>query len=303
MLDVTLLGTGGGMPLPGRYLSATLITYRGNKILIDCGEGTQVSMREINSGFKSIDMICITHIHCDHIIGLPGLLGTIGNSGRVNPLLILGPEGISEAVSAARVIAKYLPYEINVIENPQQEIELYKGEIVIKTLELDHSSPCIGYQLYVKRRPKFDLEKALSNKVPKDIWNQLQKSDEPIFYEEREYYPHLVLGEVRKGIKVSLVTDTRPILEIIPFIEGSDLFICEGTYAFDEEIEKAIKNKHMTFKEAATLAKKGSVKSLLLTHFGAALLTPEEYASNARNVFESTVIGRDHLSVNLNFSE
>ena len=123
----------------------------------------------------------------------------------------------------------------------EQEIELYKGEIVIKTLEVEHSSPCIAYQQYVKRRPKFDLEKALSNKVPSDIWNRLQKSDEPIFYEEREYYPHLVLGEVRKGIKVSLVTDTRPILEIIPFIEGSDLFICEGTYAFDKKSIKRLK--------------------------------------------------------------
>lgn len=303
MVDVTLLGTGGGMPLPGRYLSATLITYRGNKILIDCGEGTQVSMREINSGFKSIDMICITHIHGDHIIGLPGLLGTIGNSGRVNPLFIMGPVGIDEAVSAARVIAKYLPYDIKVIENPQQEIELYKGEIVIKTLEVDHSSPCLAYQVYVKRRPKFDLEKALSNNVPKAIWNQLQKSDEVISYEGKDFNPNLVLGEVRKGIKISLVTDTRPISEIIPFIEGSDLFICEGTYAFDEEIEKAIKNKHMTFKEAATLAKQGEVKSLMLTHFGAALLTPDDHASNARDIFEPTVIGKDHLSINLKFSE
>ena len=122
MLEVTLLGCGGGMPLPTRYLSAILLQYKGRKILIDCGEGTQVSMREINSGFKSIDIICITHIHGDHIIGLPGLLATIGNSGREEPLYIIGPEGINEAVVAIRVIAKYLPYEVIVIENPQTSL-------------------------------------------------------------------------------------------------------------------------------------------------------------------------------------
>ena len=124
MIEVTLLGCGGGMPWPGRYLSATLITYRGRKILIDCGEGTQVSMRKINAGFKSIDLICITHIHGDHIIGPLRLLGTIGNSGREEPLIIVGPEGIEEAVKAARVIARHLPYEIQVIENPNQIIRI-----------------------------------------------------------------------------------------------------------------------------------------------------------------------------------
>lgn len=303
MLDVTLLGTGGGMPLPGRYLSATLISYKGNKILIDCGEGTQVSMREINSGFKSIDMICITHLHGDHIIGLPGLLGTIGNSGRTIPLTIVGPEGIEEAILAARVIAKYLPYEIQVIENPKHVIELYKGDMTITTVEVDHSSPCLAYQLNVRRRPKFDLEKAIQNKVPKQLWGKLQKSDEIITYEGKKYDTHLVLGNERKGIKLCLVTDTRPLEGLPSFIEDSDLFICEGTYALDDEMEKAIKNKHMTFKEAATLAKQGNVKRLLLTHFGAALLNPKDYASNASDIFESTVIGEDHLSINLKFSE
>lgn len=303
MLDITLLGTGGGMPLPGRYLSSTLISYKGNKILIDCGEGTQVSMREVNSGFKSIDVICITHLHGDHIIGLPGLLETVGNSGRMQPLTIIGPQGIKEAILAARVIAKFLPYEINVIENPQQSIAFYQDELSIKTLEVEHSSPCLAYQIYVKRRPKFDLDKAISNNVPKFIWSQLQKSNEPICYDGKIYSPQLVLGESRKGIKVSFVTDTRPIPEIVSFIEDSEVFICEGTYALDEEIEKAVKNKHMTFKESATLAKQANVKQLILTHFGAALLNPDQSLLNASSVFEKTVIGKDHLVIKLSFPE
>ena len=98
MVDISLLGCGGGMPMPSRFLASTLINYKGKKILIDCGEGTQVSMKILGTGFKAIDLICITHGHGDHIVGLPGLLATIGNSGRVEPLTIIGPDGIKNII-------------------------------------------------------------------------------------------------------------------------------------------------------------------------------------------------------------
>ena len=116
MLDLALLGVGGGMPMPNRYLSSLLINYKGRKILIDCGEGTQVSMRELGWGFKTLDLILITHIHGDHINGLLGLLATIGNSDRVEPLTIIGPDGIKNAINAFTVLVPYLPYELEVIE-------------------------------------------------------------------------------------------------------------------------------------------------------------------------------------------
>ena len=156
MVDLLLLGCGGGMPMPNRFLSAALLSYKGRKILIDCGEGTQVSMRMSNTGFKTIDIICITHIHGDHIVGLPGLLGTIGNSGRSEPLTIIGPEGIADTVNKLRVIANWLPYEINIIENPKELLEIKDKNInwdtEISTSELDHSSPCIGYSFYFESR-------------------------------------------------------------------------------------------------------------------------------------------------------
>lgn len=299
MVDISLLGCGGGMPVPNRFLSATLINYMGRKILIDSGEGTQVSMKILGTGFKSIDIICITHGHGDHIVGLPGLLATIGNSGRVEPLTIIGPDGIEDIIKGLRVIVPYLPYEINIIENPRDTITLIEN-ISISTLELDHSAPCLGYSFYIKRKPRFDLEAAMTNNVPKILWNKLQKG-ENIIHEGREYEPNMVLGKERRGIKFSLITDTRPMDEITDFIKESDLFICEGTYGEDRDIEKAIKNKHMTFSEAAELARKGKVKELLLTHFSPAMNNPQEFIENARRIFENTILGEDRITKTLAF--
>jgi len=305
VVDVALLGCGGSMPMPNRFLSSLLINYKGRKILIDCGEGTQVSMRILGWGFKSIDIILITHSHGDHTVGLPGLLATIGNSGRTNPITIIGPKGISDIIKGLRVIAPYLPYDINIIEAESKacdfkitseglKITEKNHEISISNLELEHSSACLGYSLYINRKPKFDVEKATSNLVPKILWSRLQRG-EVISFEGNKYEPEMVLGDERSGIKISYITDTRPIVAIPEFIFGSDLFICEGTYGDDNDLEKAKINKHMTFTEAAELAKAGNVKELILTHFSPAMLEPGKFLDSAVNIFENTVIGSDRL--------
>ena len=318
MVDVCLLGCGGSMPTPYRSLSALLISFKGRKILVDCGEGTQVSMKQVGWGFKNIDIICLTHSHGDHTIGLPGLLSTIGNSGRTEPITIIGPEGISRIVNGLRVVAEYLPYEVRVIENPQElNISLYnegmiiedglesernRGQIQLKTLKVEHSAPCLAYNFYFKREKKFNVDKAIENNVPKILWSRLQR-EENILYEEKEYNSSLVLGEERKGIKIAIVTDTRPLEEIPEFIRESDLFICEGTYGDDLDKEKAIKYKHMTFREGATLAKEGKVKQLLLTHFSPSMMEPNVFLNNAKSVFENVVIGEDRMIFDLNFQK
>jgi len=305
MVDLLLLGCGGGMPMPNRFLSAVLLSYNGRKILIDCGEGTQVSMRMANTGFKTIDIICITHIHGDHIVGLPGLLATIGNSGRTELLTIVGPEGITDTVNKLRVIANWLPYEINIIENPKETFEIHTEHInlntKISTLELDHSSNCIGYSFDFERRPQFDVDKAMKNNVPKVLWSRLQKNEKKIIFEGIKYTDEMIMGKERKGIKISMTTDTRPIEGIDKFIENSDCFICEGTYGDDEDLPKAIKNKHMTFREAATIAQNGKARNLILTHFSTAMNEPEVYLNNAKEVFNNTIIGFDRYNVTLNF--
>ena len=313
MIDLTLLGCGGGMPMPNRHLSSLFININGRKILIDVGEGTQVAIRKNKLGFKAIDIILITHAHGDHIVGLPGLLSTIGNSGREEPLILIGPSGIGEVIEGLSVLFKYLPYELKVIENPEklefifnkELIELSskdKCELILNTKELDHSSPCLGYSLYFKRKRKFNLEKALAMKVPKELWSKLQR-EESVELNGVTYESSMVLGDERRGIKLSYVTDTRPIDEIIDLVRESDLFICEGTYGSDEDINKAIKNKHMTFREAASLAFKGGVNELLLTHFSPSINEPKDFIDNAKAIFNNTIIGEDGITKALKFRD
>lgn len=305
MIDLILLGCGGNVPMPDRFLSSLFINYKGRKILIDCGEGTQVAMKKNNCGFKNIDLILITHLHGDHIIGLIGLLQTIGNSGKTDNLTIVGPNGIIEAMNAIKVLIEYLPYKIYVIENPKGKFNIDKDiikDIEISTIDLDHSTECIGYSLYFKRNAKFNIEKALSNKVPQNIWKKLQEND-TVTYGDKTYYSSMVLGDERRGIKLSFITDTRPIFEIPEFIYESDLLVCEAMYGDDMDISKAVKNKHMTFREAANLAVNGKVNKLLLTHFSPSLEEPKEYIKNATNFFKNTIIGEDGLSLSLSYKD
>lgn len=305
MIDLTLLGCGGNVPMPNRFLSSLFINYKGRKMLIDCGEGTQVAMKKYNCGFKTIDLILITHLHGDHIIGLIGLLQTMGNSGKTDDLTIVGPVGITDAMNAIKVLVEYLPYRVYVIENPKEKFSLEYDilkDIEISTIDLEHSTECIGYSLYFKRKAKFDREKALSNEVPQILWKKLQEQDS-IIYDDKTYYSSMVLGDERRGIKLSFITDTRPTFEIPQFIYGSDLFICEGMYGDDLDISKAVKNKHMTFREAASLANAGNVDKLLLTHFSPSIEEPKDFAHNATNLFKDTIIGEDGLSLSLSYKD
>lgn len=299
MLDVALLGCGGSMPIPQRFLTSLLISYKGKKILIDCGEGTQVSMKLLAWGFKSIDVICITHTHADHVLGLPGLLATIRNSERTEPLTIIGPKGIKHVVEGLMVIVPYLGFDLNIIEDPKEPLVIDE-HFTIHTIDVHHTIPCLGYKFTVKRRPRFNVDKAVKNDVPKIYWSRLQKG-ETIETEDRIYTPDLVLGEDRKGITLSYITDTRPFPELIDFVRESDLLICEGMYGSDDDLEKAIRNKHMTFSEAAQIAKNAQVDELILTHFSPSLLNPEDYLEPTRKIFANTYAGEDRLIRQLKF--
>ena len=302
MLDVCLLGTGGMMPLPYRWLTSLMLRYNGKSILIDCGEGTQVAMKEKGWSPKPIDIICFTHYHADHISGLPGMLLSMGNAERTEPLLLIGPKGLTRVVSALRVIAPELPFEIECkeIEDAEQTFE-FDG-FFIDTFKVSHNVTCYGYSVRVPRSGKFSVEKAKENDIPMPYWSRLQKG-ETIIEGEKVYTPDMVLGDARKGLKVTYCTDTRPVPSIVKNAKEADLFICEGMYGEEDKASKAKEHKHMMFSEAATLAKEADVKELWLTHYSPALVRAEEFIPETRKIFANTYAGKDGKSVDLLFEE
>ncbi len=297
MLDVALLGTGGMMPLPNRFLTSFLMRFNGRMMLIDCGEGTQVTMKMLGFGFKNIDSILITHTHGDHITGLCGLLLTIGNSGRTEPIKIVGQKGIGDIVNSLLVVAKDIPFELDFIEIDEDDLkEVVIGDFVISALPLDHAITCYGYRIEIKRAGKFSVSKAMKNKIPKEYWGQLQRKEDVILDDEKIYSHDMVLEDDRKSIIVSYMTDTRPVKGASEFVRNSDLFVCEGIYGEEEKIDKAIDHKHMIFSEAAKIALEGNVTELWLTHFSPALQEPSEFIENATRIFPNTIIGEDRMT-------
>lgn len=301
MLDVCLLGTGGVIPMPNRWLTSLLIRCSGKLILIDCGEGTQIPLSVTKWGFKAIDVIMLTHYHADHVAGLPGLLLTIGNSGREEALTIIGPTGLKNVIDGLSVIFPQLPFELTLIELSAISLtETVIGDIIVKSLPMDHTLPGLAYCVELKRQGKFNAQLAQELDIPKIYWKRLQKS-ETINLDGRLISPNLVIGAARKGIKLCYCTDSRPTDDLIDFIKDSDLFVCEGMYADDESLTKAIEKKHMLFKEAAELAKKGGVKKLWLTHFSPSLKESQMHINAVKDIFENTYLGEDLLKDTLMF--
>ena len=302
MLDVCLLGCGGMMPLPRRWFTALMTRYNGSSLMIDCGEGTQVAIKEKGWSFKPIDVICFTHYHGDHISGLPGLLLTMGNADRTEPLTLVGPRGLERVVSALRVIAPELPFEIKFIEITKPEEVLELNGYRITAFRVNHNVTCYGYTLEILRQGKFSPDSAREHEIPLKFWNPLQKG-QTVEDEGRIYTPDMVLGPPRKGIKLTYTTDTRPTESILRNAKGSDLFICEGMYGEDDKIEKAKGYKHMTFREAATLARDAEVGEMWLTHYSPSLVRPDDYMDTVREIFPKAWPGKDGKSMELNFEE
>ena len=302
MLDICLLGTGGMMPLPYRWLTSLMARYNGKSILIDCGEGTQIAMKEKGWSPKPIDIICFTHFHADHISGLPGMLLTMGNAERTEPLLLVGPKGLTKVVSSLRIIAPELPFPIECMELTEDEQTLQFEGFKIEAFKVNHNVICYGYNIVVERIGKFDVEQAKERGIDRCYWNRLQKG-ETIETETGVLTPDMVLGPPRKGIKLTYCTDTRPTDSIVRNAKEADLFICEGMYGEPEKKQKAKEYKHMTFYEAAVLAKEAQVKELWLTHYSPSLIRAEDYMSEVRKIFPNAIAGKDGKSVDLLYED
>lgn len=300
MLDICLLGTSGMMPLPKRWLTSLMMRYNGSSILIDCGEGTQIAIKQKGWSFHPIDVLCITHYHADHVSGLAGLLLTMGNAEKTTPLTIIGPKGLERVVSAMRVIAPELPFEIKLIELSQDVQTISMDGYTIDAFRVNHAVLCYGYSVNIPRAGKFDPKKASDADVPMKFWSRLQKG-ERIEEDGRIFTPDMILGAPRKGIKVTYCTDSRPVDSIVAGAKNADLFICEGMYGEPDKQDKAIEHKHMTFVEAAHIAKKAEVAEMWLTHYSPSLVRPDDYVHTAQVIFPNTKTARDGWSKTIQF--
>ncbi len=290
------------MPLPKRYLSSLMIRYNGNSILTDCGEGTQVALRRTGWSPKPVGLMLFTHFHADHVSGLPGFLLTMGNAERTEPLLIAGPRGLAKVVSALLIVAPELPFEIKLMEFTDNTSFTYEG-VRIKAFKLRHNIACDGYSFELDRKGKFNPDRAKELDIPLKFWKVLQSGKEVTTEDGRRFSPDMVMGEARKGLKVTYATDTRPCENIVKYAKGSDLFICEGMYGEEDKKDKAKEHKHMTFSEAATLARDAEVRKMWLTHYSPSLINPREFIGNAKRIFPESYAGKDGMMTELKFED
>lgn len=299
MMDVTLLGTGGVMPLPGRALTSAYIRSGPGAVLIDCGEGTQTALRAAGLRFKPIEAILITHFHADHISGLPGLLLTMGNEGRTDPVTIYGPKGLERVVNALLTIVCELPFPLRLEPlDPAGFTSFSCGQLTATALPLNHSVPCLGYCLTLDRPGKFDPRAARERGIPVALWGRLQKGETV-----DGYTPSDVLGPPRKGLRLLYATDTRPVPALAELGKGADLLILEGMFGDPKKQQRAEESFHMTMAEAAAIAAQAGAKRLWLTHYSPATPHPEEFLEAVETLFPGVLLPDGACRECLSFSD
>jgi len=300
--EVFILGTSGMMPLPNRHLTSAMVRRDGELFLFDCGEGTQVSLKRLNLKWKKIDSIFISHMHADHVTGLPGMLMLSSQVDRDDPLTIYGPPRLKEYVDAnRRILDMYINYEI-IVHVAEPGIIIDTDEYTVRAVPLLHTKPCLGYVLEEKERAGiFSVEQATALGVPMGpLWGKLQRGEAVRLDDGTVVESAQVMGEQRPGRKVSYITDTAYLSSIAEAVRGSDLLLCEGMFTADMA-ETAYEKRHLTSDQAAMIARDGEVARLALMHYSPRYSDWElKYLlRDAQEIFGPTVLGRDRMSFDL----
>ncbi|HZT85910.1 MAG TPA: ribonuclease Z [Gaiellaceae bacterium] len=302
-LDLVFLGTAASMPTAQRGPAALLVRRGGERLLFDCGEGTQRQLQRSAIGLPDLQEIFLTHFHADHFLGLPGMLKTFALRGRdETPLTVHGPQGLRELFNRLRPFLGRLPYPLTLVElEPGEKLE--RGEYTIEAFAVEHGVGALGYALVERERPgRFDVAAADALGVPGGpARGRLQAGEQVTVDSGRTVSPADVLGEPRPGRKVVLTGDTAPSPLVVQAAHGADVLVHEASFTA-EEAERARETMHSTAAEAAEVARLAQVRLLVLTHVSPRYFGPE-LADEARDVFPDVVVPRDFDLVEVPFRE
>ncbi|GMO34500.1 MAG: ribonuclease Z [Termitinemataceae bacterium] len=306
-LEAFILGCGGMMPLPNRHLTSVLLRREGDLFLFDGGEGTQVSLRKLNLRWKKISAIFVSHMHADHVTGIPGLLMLSSQVDRSEPMYIIGPPRLAEYIeSSRRILDMYINYEIIVKEITEPGIVFSGDDFHVRAFPLRHTKPCFGYALEEDVRPgEFFPQKALDAGVPcGPAWSRLQHGQSVKSISGADVTPEDVMGKERKGRKFTFVTDSLAFKEIASEAQDSDFFVCEGMFEHALQ-DDAREKKHMTALQAAKIAKDAQVKKLALIHYSPRYTEYDlkNLLKEAQSVFPNTILSRDKAVFNIEYED
>jgi len=304
-LYVVFLGTAGSVPTPKRSLPAVLIQRKGEQIMFDCGEGVQRQMVKAKVGFHKKMKIFVTHMHGDHVLGLPGLLQTMALLDREKKLDIYGPPGIKRFLENIRETVQFvLTFPVEVHEIYEAGVVCEENEYVVQTEWANHVIPSLAYAFAEKPRPgRFFPEKAKALGVSEGpLWSKLQHGHKIRLPNGKVVKPEEVTGMPRPGRKIVYTGDTRPFKGFVKFAAGADLLIHDATLD-DDLAERAEEDGHSTPSQAAKNAKKAKAKQLILTHISARYEDTSKLLGEARKFFKNTQVAEDFMKIEIPLKE
>jgi ribonuclease Z len=299
--EVTPLGVGGAIPTRDRHLTAFALRREGRVLLFDCGEGTQFQLLRAGLLGAKLEAIFITHLHGDHVFGLPGLLSTLALLERTEPLTIVGPEGLAALLSATPgAHPEDLSYPLRLREWPDDagHLTVYEtGAFRVEARPLEHRVPCMGYRYQEAPRPgRFDAEAARAAGVPDGPGFEVIASGGSVTVGGREVTAEGIVGPERPGTAVAYCLDTAPCDGARALAHGADLLIHDATFG-DDEADRAEATAHSTARQAAETARQSGARRLLLSHFSARYTETDHLVAQAREVFAATEAAEELVTI------